>query len=98
MPEDAEMGREDERVMPEDSDQRLRREFAKYAMGGMMPWAMQHQKSETEIADFAWRVADRMIELEHEEYQEPAPVAPPPRTAARPGQVRVANPNRRQPR
>ncbi len=88
----------DDRGMPEESEQRLRREFAKCALTGIMPWAMQHNKSEFEVSNFAWKVADAMIELEHGGYEEPAPPPPQPRSAARPGPQRVANPAQRRPR
>ncbi len=74
---------------PEETDLSLEREFAKAALGGMMPWAAQHQKNEFEVARLAWKFARAMVEVENDE-AEAAPPPPPPRQPQRLPQRPVA--------
>ena len=67
---------------PEKSSLTLEREFAAAALTGMMPWAMQNQKGEEEVARMVWRFARATVNMESEEIEEPPP-PPQPRQAAR---------------
>lgn len=74
---------------PEETNLSLEREFAKAALGGMMPWAAQQQKSEIDVARLAWKFARAMVDLENEEAEAAAP-PPPPRQPQRLPQRPVA--------
>lgn len=79
---DEDTRQEEAPLQSEMSDLSLERRFAMAALTGIMPWAMQHQKSETEVARMVWRFAREAMRLETEELEEEAP-PPPPRQAAR---------------
>lgn len=72
---------------PEESDKTLRREFAKYALMGIMGEATRVNMGEEEIARRCWRAADAMLENE-EEIEEAPPPPQPQRGGQRPGQGR----------
>lgn len=61
---------------PEESDKTLRREFAKFALMGIMGEATKERMSEEDIARRCWRAADAMLDLEEEPEEAPPPPQP----------------------